>query len=39
MPEEELRRLRNKGFRDLAEYFGVPKEMVKVRFKLCSLDE
>ncbi len=38
MPGEELRRLKGKGFKELAEYFGVPEEMVKVRFKLCSTD-
>ncbi len=39
MPEEELQRLKDKSFRELAEYFGVPEEMVKVRFKLCSADQ
>jgi len=39
MPEEELQRLKGKGFRESAEYFGVPEEMVKVRFKLRSTNE
>jgi len=39
MPEEELRRLKGKGLKGLAKYFGVPEEMVKVRFKLRSTDE
>ena len=39
MPGEELRRLKGKGFRELAEYFGVPEEMVGLRFKLCSMDK
>ncbi len=39
MPEEELQRLKGKGLKELAKYFGIPEEMVKVRFKLCSADE
>ncbi len=34
MPEEELQRLKDKSFRELAEYFGVPEEMLKLRLTL-----
>ncbi len=39
MPEEELQKLKNRSFRELAEYFGVPEEMVRLRLALFSKDE
>jgi Zn-dependent peptidase ImmA (M78 family) len=38
IPEEELQKLKGKGTRELAEYFGVPEEMVKLRLTLFRAD-
>jgi len=34
MPEKELGKLKGLGVRELARYFGVPEEIVRVRSKL-----
>jgi len=34
MPEEELEKLRGMKIEELAKYFGVPEEMVRLRLKL-----
>ncbi len=39
MPEEELRRLKGRSFREIAEYFGVPEEMVEFRLKLSKTEK
>ncbi|WP_324664205.1 ImmA/IrrE family metallo-endopeptidase [Dehalococcoides mccartyi] len=31
MPEGELQKLKGKGFKELAEYFGVPEEKMELR--------
>jgi Zn-dependent peptidase ImmA (M78 family) len=34
MPEKELQKLKDKGTKELAEYFGVPEEIIKLRLML-----
>ena len=39
MPEKELQKLKSNGTRELAEYFGVPEEIVKLRLTLFGADK
>ncbi len=39
MPEEELQKLKGMKLSKIAEYFGVPEEMVRLRLALFSTDE
>jgi len=34
MPDEELQKMKGLSIEDLAQYFGVPEEMVGLRLKL-----
>jgi len=34
MPEGELQKLKGKGIKEVAEYFGIPGEMVKLRLTM-----
>jgi len=39
MPDEELRKLKRKGIEELAKYFGVPQEKVRLRLTLFNADK
>jgi Zn-dependent peptidase ImmA (M78 family) len=39
MPEEELKKLVGKSLKEIAEFFGVPEEMVAFGLKLSKTDE
>jgi len=39
MPEEELQKLKNAEIGVLAQYFGVPKEMARLRLELLSVNK
>ena len=39
MPEEKLQKLKDREIKELAEYFGVPEEMVRLRLTVFSTKE
>ncbi|MEQ4489593.1 MAG: ImmA/IrrE family metallo-endopeptidase [Dehalococcoides mccartyi] len=34
MPDVELQKMKGKGIKDVAQYFGIPEEMVKLRLTM-----